>query len=163
MSYTSRTVVAVFVVGLLVGGGAVAFVLPGSVTTSPTSSTGAATGCVADPPAGPSSYLVRVPDGDLTTFLFNRTFAHESTSLQIRGTVETPEPGTYVYRVTTTPDADSEKPAPEDCTPFTRMDGVASVPSDYERFSVVVDGETLATVENDGSHVIFRRVENGTA
>jgi hypothetical protein len=42
-------------------------------------------------------------------------------------------------------------------------DGVASVPSDYETFRVVFDGRTMATVQNDGSNVILRRLENGTA
>jgi hypothetical protein len=163
MAFTFRTVAAVFVGGLLVGGGGVAYVLPATTTTSPTSSTGAATGCAADPPAGPSSYLVRVPGGDQTTFVFNRTYAHEAAALDFETTVENPAPGAYVYRITSSPDTDAGKEPPEDCTPVTRLDGVASVPSDYETFRVVFDGRTAVTVENDGSHVILRRLENGTA
>jgi hypothetical protein len=163
VSYDLRTVVAVFVVGLLVGGGGVAYALPAATTTGPTSSTGVATGCVADPPAGPSSYLVRVPSGDQTTFVFNRTYAHEAAALDVDATVENPAPGVYVYRIASSPDADAGKEPPEDCTPVSRLDGVATVPSDYETFRVVFDGRTMATVENDGSHVILRRPENGTA
>ncbi|SFH06883.1 hypothetical protein SAMN04488063_0074 [Halopelagius inordinatus] len=157
MSFTMRALVAAFLVGLLLGGGAVAYVLPSSVTTSPTSSLGAATGCQADAPTEPVSWLVRVPDGDRTTFVFNRTFSHEEPSLRLEGSVEQPEPGEYVYRIDAAPDSD-EKPA-ADCTPVTRLDAVVSVPSDYRTFSVVYDGDELVTVEKGDSLPAFVPVE----
>ncbi|WP_416841191.1 hypothetical protein [Haloferax sp. DFSO52] len=156
-SYSTAALVAVFLVGVVLGGAGVAFVTPTETTTSPTSSIAAAAGCLAPDETAPSSWIVRVPAGDQTTFAFNRTFTHETTGVRIDGTVDTPESGVYVYRLTTTPE--DEKPSSDDCTPRTTMDAVVSIPSDYESFTVTVDGEEMVTIENDGSNPLFRTIE----
>ncbi|KAB1196057.1 MULTISPECIES: hypothetical protein [Haloferax] len=158
-SYSLTALVAVFVVGVVLGGASVAFVTPTETTTSPTSSISAATGCLAPDETAPSSWVVRMPAGEQTTFAFNRTFTHETPSVRIDGTVETVADGEYVYRLTTGPDEDSQKPPSDDCTPRTTMDAVVSIPSDYESLTIVFDGEEMVTIENDGSNPLYRPLE----
>ncbi|ELZ77404.1 hypothetical protein C455_13745 [Haloferax larsenii JCM 13917] len=158
-SYPATAVLAALFVGLVVGAGVVAFATPTDLTVSPTSSTAAATGCLGPDESAPTSWVARAPAGDRTTFIFNRTFTHDAPSVRIEGTVEEQADGVYVYRLTTSPDEDSEKPPSEDCTPRTKLDAVVSVPSEYESFTVTVDGEELVTIENDGSNSLFRTLE----
>lgn len=162
MDITPRVVVVAFLVGALVGAGAVTVVFPAEQTVSPTSSYAAATGCLAPDERAPASWVVRVPSGDRTTFVFNRTFTHDPASVRVNASVETESEGDYVYRLTTEPDPDAaEKEVPEDCTPRTTLDAVVSVPSDYRTFTVVVDGRELVTIENDGSQPLYRTLERG--
>lgn len=162
MDVTPRVVVVAFLVGALVGAGAVAFVTPADRTVSPTSSYTAATGCLAPDERAPASWIVRVPGGDQTTFAFNRTFTHEPASVRLNASVESPSEGDYVYRLAVEPDPDADqKTVPDDCTPRTTLDAVVSVPSDYRTFSVVFDGRELVTIENDGSGPLYRTLERG--
>ncbi|ELZ82937.1 hypothetical protein C453_13036 [Haloferax elongans ATCC BAA-1513] len=158
-SYPATAVLAALFVGLVVGAGAVAFATPAEQVVSPTSSIAAATGCLEAGESAPTSWVGRAPAGDRTTFVFNRTFTHDAPSLRIEGSVEEQADGVYVYRLTTSPDEDGEKTPSEDCTPRTNMDAVASIPSDYESFTVTFDGEEMVTIENDGSNPLFRTLE----
>ncbi|WP_396612394.1 hypothetical protein ACH9L7_03700 [Haloferax sp. S1W] len=158
-SYPATAVLAALFVGLVVGAGAVAFATPTVQPISATSSLSAATGCLGPNETTPTSWVGRAPAGDRTTFLFNRTFTHDSPSIRIDGTVEEQADGVYVYRLTTSPDEGSEKTPSDDCIPRTKMDAVASIPSDYESFTVTFDGEEMVTIENDGSNPLFRTLE----
>ena len=158
-SYSLTALVAVFLVGIVLGGVGVAFVTPTETTASPTSSITAATGCLGPDETAPSSWVVRMPAGDQTSFAFNRTFTHETPSVRIDGDVEMVADGEYVYRLTTSPDEDSEKTPSDDCTPRTTMDAVVSIPSDYETFTVTFDGEEMVTIDNDGSNPVYRTLE----
>ncbi|WP_411963671.1 hypothetical protein [Haloferax sp. YSMS24] len=158
-SYSTTALVAVFVVGVVLGGVVVASVSPTETTVSPTSSITAGTGCLAADETAPSSWVVRMPAGEQTSFAFNRTFTHETPSVRIDGSVETVADGEYVYRLTTSPDEDSEKTPSDDCTPRTTMDAVVTIPSDYETFTVTFDGEEMVTFENDGSNPVYRTLE----
>ncbi|MCO8267362.1 hypothetical protein NKF06_12385 [Haloferax sp. AB510] len=158
-SYSMTALVAVFLVGLVLGGVGVTFVTPTETASSPTSSIAAATGCLVDGETAPSSWAVRMPAGEQTSFAFNRTFTHDTPSVRIDGDVEMVADGEYVYHLTTSPDEDSEKTPSEDCTPRTTMDAVVTIPSDYETFTVTFDGEAMVTIENDGSGPLFRSLE----
>ncbi|KAB1194044.1 hypothetical protein GJR96_11585 [Haloferax sp. MBLA0076] len=157
-SYSAPALVAVFVVGVVLGGATVAFVTPTEMAASPTSSISSGTGCLAADESSPASWVGRTPAGEQTTFVFNRTFTHETPSVRIDGTIENPEDGVYIYRVTATPEED-DKPPSDDCTPRTTMDAVVSIPSDHESFTVTFNGEEMVTLENEHSAPLFRTLE----
>ena len=157
----STTLVAVFVVGLLIGGAAVAGVgatIPTDETRSPTASMTTSTGVVAENATLSASWIAQVPGRDDSAVVLNYTYTHEAPSLDHRIAVEETAPGEYVVNVSVTPANDGKADPPAGQISHTHVEAVASLPSDYDTVTVRFDGRDLTTLSNPGSSVEFRSV-----
>ena len=158
---STLTLVAVFVVGLLIGGVAVADVGARILTDesrSPTASMTTSTGTVAENATLPASWVAQVPAGDESMVVLNYTYIHEVPSLDHRIAVEETAPGEYVVNVSATPGDDGKADPPEGQASRTHVEAVASLPSDYDAVTVRFDGHDLATLSNPESSIEFRSV-----
>ncbi|GKZ13952.1 hypothetical protein [Haladaptatus sp. T7] len=126
--------------------------------------TATGTGCSATVDTG--GWVGQQPIHDVMAVSFNDTIAHEATVIDVNATLESGADGDYFLRIETSPDpATSAKKGspPDDCQPQTTIDAAVTVPRDYDTITVVIDGETVTTVENDGSSFARYRPVNGTA
>ena len=156
----SSTLVAAFVVGLLIGGAAVAGVgalSPTDESRSPTASMTTSTGTVTENATLPASWIAQLPAGEESLVVLNYTYTH-ATSLNHRIAVEETAPGEYVVNVSATPADDEKADPPAGQVSRTRVEAVASFPSDYDAVTVRFDGSELATLSNPGSSIEFRSV-----
>lgn len=157
----SRTALAAgFLAGVLVGGTvAVAAVglVPADRVASPSLSYTTATGCVDDAPPS-SGWVGTVPVDDVVAVPFNATLVHDEPAILVNGTLDG-DGGRYVLTFTVAPDTEASErkgDPPADCQPRTVVEGAASLPADYERLTVVVDGTTVATFEPDRTGATYR-------
>ena len=163
---STLTLVAVFVVGLLIGGAAVAGVgttLPTDETRSPTASMTTSTGTVPENATLPASWIAQVPASDESMVVLNYTYTHEASSLDHRIAVGETAPGEYVVNVSATPVDDGKADPPAGQVSRTHVEAVASLPSDYDAVTVRFDGRDLATLSNPGSSIEFHPVNASRA
>ncbi|WP_423745834.1 hypothetical protein V5735_07740 (plasmid) [Haladaptatus sp. SPP-AMP-3] len=125
--------------------------------------TATGTGCSATVDTG--GWVGQQPIHDVVAVSFNDTIAHEATAIDVNATLDSGADGDYFLRIDTSPDhaASAKKGSPDDCQPRTTIDAAVTVPRDYDTITVVIDGETVTTVENDGSSFARYRPVNGTA
>lgn len=141
-------------VGLLVGlllGGLGALAVSGPPTASidpanPPATVETATGCVPERTVG-TGWSYQVASGDTHTVTANVTVGHAADE-SVNGSFERVAPGEYAFRVETV-SAGRSGQSP-DCPTGSTAQATASLPTDWRTVSVVVDGETVATVTNDG-------------
>lgn len=143
--------VAGLLAGLLIGGfGALAFV-GGPPTASidpanPPATVETATGCVPERNVG-TGWSYQVASGDTYTVTANVTVGHAADE-SVNGSFERVAPGEYAFRVETVSAGKAAQPT--DCSTGSTAQMTASLPNDWRTVTVVVDGETVTTVRNDG-------------
>lgn len=160
MNDSLRLAVA-FAVGLLLGAAAVAggaALIPTDETRSPAASMTTATGTAAEDAALPPSWIARIPASGESLVVLNYTYTHDDPSLDHRVDVGETSPGAYVLNVSAAPADDAKADPPAGRIPRTRVEAVASLPSDYDAVTVRFDGRDLATLRNPGSSVEFHPV-----
>jgi hypothetical protein len=113
---------------------------PGSLST--------ATGCVPGADVG-TGWAHEVASGDSRTFTANVTVAHDARET-VNASFETIRPGEYAFRVDVVEGGKGGSPG---CATGSTAQVAASLPVEYESVTVVVDGETIATVANDGDTI----------
>ena len=142
--------VAGLLVGLLLGGlGALAVSGPPTASIDPanppaTIQTG--TGCVPERNVG-TGWSYQVASGDTYTVTANVTVGHAADE-SVNGSFERVAPGEYAFRVETVSAGRSGQTP--DCPTGSTAQTTASLPNEWRSVAVVVDGETVATVRNDG-------------
>ncbi|SEO73748.1 hypothetical protein SAMN04487948_104464 [Halogranum amylolyticum] len=159
MRQPSRLVLGV-VLGLFVGvavGGVGASVVgplfgsPDSTTpegpdpADPPRSLATGTGCL---PANDTDtgWAHEVASGMSRTFTANLSVTHAPNET-VNVSFEVSQPGSYVLAVDV---VDGGKEGSPDCPTGSTVEFAASLPTEYERVEIVVDGQTVETVENDG-------------
>jgi hypothetical protein len=158
-SISTLRLVAVFVAGVVVGG-----VLVGTGTLpfggppgdapadrtpdpdSPPYGVATGTGCVPTADAN-TGWLHEVASGSSRALTANLTVAH-APGETVNATFGAIGDGVYRFRVDV---VDAERAGGEpDCTTGSTVDLGASIPIEYDRVDVVVDGRTVGAVANDG-------------
>lgn len=146
------------IVGLIVASAATGGVVFGSTTDggsapasspdpeSPPTSIGVGTGCL-DTPAD-TGWVHEVATGRSRTLTANLSVAHDPDET-VNATVERVAPGVYQLRVTVVAAERGEGGTP-DCPTGSLVEAGVSLPTEYDRFEVVVDGRTVGTMPNDG-------------
>lgn len=113
--------------------------------TDPPRSLGVGTGCIPTADAD-TGWAHEVATGTSRTFTANLTVAHDAAE-ELNVSFETLRPGVYVFSVDVVDGGTSGSP---DCTTGSTVEFAASLPTDYERVELRVEGETVETVGNDG-------------
>lgn len=148
-------VVLGLLVGVVVGGVGVSalglFDSPGPTSddgpdpSNPPRSVATGTGCIPSSDAN-TGWAHEVASGTSRTFTANLTVAHAADE-GVNVSFESIAPGSYVLSVDV---VDEGKDGSPDCPTGSTVEAAASLPTEYERVRIVVDGETVETVENDG-------------
>lgn len=106
------------------------------------------TGCIAPEAAG-TGWVHEVADGPGRDLTANLTVPHGANET-VGVTFATTGAGEYRLRIDVVPAADAKSGTP-DCTAGSTVAFGATLPTDYEALVVVVDGDPVATVRNDGN------------
>lgn len=138
-------------VGLLIGGVGGLALLGAPPTASidpanPPATIQTATGCVPARNVG-TGWTYQIASGETDTVTANVTVGHAADE-SVNGSFERIAPGEYAFRVETVSGGKGGQ-AP-DCPSGSTAQLSASLPTDWDAVRVVVDGETVSTIENDG-------------
>jgi hypothetical protein len=148
------TVLAAFLVGLLVGVAATGYLVPaatavgGADDAPPYAYSTATASDVEAVLAGPGGWLHEVSIDDIVAVTGNATVRHRADET-VRLTVTRTAPGTYEFAFETVPATTTEKTG-EGTVASTLTWGV-SLPADYEAYRITVDGTEVRQVRNDGA------------
>ena len=154
-SILGLTLVFIAVGGLLFfssGSGIALFSETPSPEPEATLSYTAATGC-ADGPI-PSAWIGNVPLDNSVLVVFNETYTHEATAIDVNATLESSPSNDYILHITTgTASEVSERKGdpPIGCLPETTVEISIRLPQNYESLTIIRDGTTVTTLTNDGT------------
>jgi hypothetical protein len=112
----------------------------------------AATGC-ADGPV-PSAWIGNVPLDNSVLIVFNDTYTHKATAIDVNATLESSHSNDYILHITTgTASEVSERKGkpPVGCLPETTVEISIKLPQSYESLTIIRDGITVTTLTNDGT------------
>ena len=112
---------------------------------NPPRSVATGTGCI-PPTDADTGWAHEVASGTSRAFTANLTVAHAADET-VNVTFEAEGETSYVLAVETVEGRDGGDP---DCTTGSTVEAAASLPTAYEQVRIVVDGEQVETVENDG-------------
>ncbi|SDM35718.1 hypothetical protein SAMN04487949_1394 [Halogranum gelatinilyticum] len=119
--------------------------------TSPPHSYSYGGGSCTAPEQADTGWAHEVATGTSRTFTANFTVVHDADE-ELNVSFDTHRPGVYVLdlSVVERDDRRGSESDSSDCTTASILEFAASLPTDYERVELRVDGETVETVENDG-------------
>lgn len=112
-----------------------------------------------------AGWVHEVAVGDSFAVTLNTTVVHDR-GQRVSANVSRVAPGAYridlqtVPEETRTSDEDQGKSPPEGCQMATDVRLGTSLPTDYQRFEVTVDGRTLLTVENEDTTADLYQLPN---
>ncbi len=118
------------------------------------------TGCVDQTES--QNWVGQQPIHDVMSVSLNYTVTHEASIADVNATLEPTANGDYFLRIETGSDraASAKKGTPPaDCQPGTHIDAAVTVPRDYNSITVVVDRQTVTTIEGyDSSFARYRTI-----